>query len=393
MRLYAHALICVVIAISPITAIGGTILDGVDDARYRNLANQAEYDSVGLVRWSEGGTSYLGSGTYIGNGWVLTAAHVADGVDFAGGGNINWSFTAGGDTYFADEFVIHPEWTATEGDLSAGADLALVQLAADVLDVAPSILYDMADEEAFAATLVGFGATGTGSSGYSDGSASVKRAGNNNIDAEGGDRRVRAYADSILFTDFDNPSNSFDSRWGSTTPLELEYMTAAGDSGGGMFIEVDGIDYLAGVTSFGLAFDGEVDADFGDVGGYIRTSSYVDWIESVTGIAAGQAAVDLLGDFNLDGVVDAADYTLWQDSYGSTVSAATGADASGNGLVDGLDFLSWQTAIADGSSNASFGSLAGVPEPAGFALLAVAILSAPRRSTRTAPYRFRAAVR
>ena len=140
-------------------------------------------------------------------------------------------------------------------------------------------------------------------------------------------------------------------------------MTAPGDSGGGMFIDVDGIDYLAGVTSFGLAFDGDLDADYGDMGGYIRTSHFVDWIESVTGIFAGQAAIDLLGDFNFDGISDSADYTIWRDSYGQSVTPGNGADANGNGLIDGDDFLGWQSGVGSGNTDGNLATATSVPEP------------------------------
>ncbi len=47
-------------------------------------------------------------------------------------------------------------------------------------------------------------------------------------------------------------------------------------------------------------------------------------------------------DFNDDGTVDAADYTLWRDSLGSQVTPGDLGDADFNGLVDAADHVIWQ---------------------------------------------------
>ena len=48
-------------------------------------------------------------------------------------------------------------------------------------------------------------------------------------------------------------------------------------------------------------------------------------------------------DFNHDGVVDAADYTVWRDSLGKTGMPFEGADANGNGVVDAPDYDLWKS--------------------------------------------------
>ena len=50
-----------------------------------------------------------------------------------------------------------------------------------------------------------------------------------------------------------------------------------------------------------------------------------------------------LGDYNGNGVVDAADYTVWRDTRGATPPRLSGADGSGNGIVDQGDYNVWQT--------------------------------------------------
>jgi hypothetical protein len=50
--------------------------------------------------------------------------------------------------------------------------------------------------------------------------------------------------------------------------------------------------------------------------------------------------VALVGDYNHDGHVDAADYTIWQDTKGSTTDLR--ADGNGDGVVDQLDYDLWK---------------------------------------------------
>lgn len=64
-------------------------------------------------------------------------------------------------------------------------------------------------------------------------------------------------------------------------------------------------------------------------------------------VAADQARVDLTtgrtpnGDFNRDGVVNAADYTVYRDTLGQIVTPLEGADADGSGLIDAADRAAW----------------------------------------------------
>ena len=48
----------------------------------------------------------------------------------------------------------------------------------------------------------------------------------------------------------------------------------------------------------------------------------------------------LAGDYNYNGVVDAADYTMWRDALGSTIYIA--ADGDGNGTVEPADYGVWK---------------------------------------------------
>jgi hypothetical protein len=74
------------------------------------------------------------------------------------------------------------------------------------------------------------------------------------------------------------------------------------------------------------------------------------------------AVATLPGDFNLNGVVDAADYALWRHSFGATGSNP--ADADGNGTVDNDDYAIWRANFGRTISASATGSTVGVPEPA-----------------------------
>jgi hypothetical protein len=74
-------------------------------------------------------------------------------------------------------------------------------------------------------------------------------------------------------------------------------------------------------------------------------------------------------DYNGDGLVDAADYTVWRDTQGSESDLT--ADGTGDGVVDIADYNRW--AIEYGSAVAPPASLA-LPEPTGLVTAAIALL-------------------
>ncbi|MCC7086749.1 MAG: hypothetical protein IT427_17245, partial [Pirellulales bacterium] len=54
----------------------------------------------------------------------------------------------------------------------------------------------------------------------------------------------------------------------------------------------------------------------------------------------------VFGDFNSDGLVDAADYVVWRKFVGATVPAYTSADGSGNGAIGVEDYDVWRAHFA-----------------------------------------------
>ncbi|TWU00270.1 Exo-beta-D-glucosaminidase precursor [Botrimarina colliarenosi] len=57
--------------------------------------------------------------------------------------------------------------------------------------------------------------------------------------------------------------------------------------------------------------------------------------------ATWSAEAALFGDYNRDGAVDAADYTVWRDAFGGVQTPGEGADGSGDGRVDEQDHAFW----------------------------------------------------
>ena len=86
-----------------------------------------------------------------------------------------------------------------------------------------------------------------------------------------------------------------------------------------------------------------------------------------------------LGDYNQDGTVNAADYTVWRNSLGANVAAFAGADGSGNGVVDEADYEVWKAnfgAVATGAGGAAF-AVASSNDEVSEGLPLVAVTSTP----------------
>ena len=118
-------------------------------------------------------------------------------------------------------------------------------------------------------------------------------------------------------------------------------------------------------------FDQEDNSDY--------TAGYELWIMDPT-------TVELVGDYNGDGSVDAADYTVWRDTLESTSDLR--ADGNGNGTVDAADYLVWKGNFGAGLSFPALGTTAvqPVPEPHALllAILAIAFAALTPRCLRLA---------
>lgn len=79
-------------------------------------------------------------------------------------------------------------------------------------------------------------------------------------------------------------------------------------------------------------------------------------------------SVGLAGDFNLDGVVDAADYTVWRDGLGTTYTQG--------------DYDTWKNNYGATLASSSSATAASVPEPGALALLGLGVLASLTRRVR-----------
>jgi hypothetical protein len=96
----------------------------------------------------------------------------------------------------------------------------------------------------------------------------------------------------------------------------------------------------------------------------------------ILAVAPTAALASIPGDFNLDGTVDAADYTVWRDHLGTTFAAA---DANFDGQVTTADHALWKSHFGFSLAGSGFASQAMqsiVPEPTAAMLLMIGFVGA-----------------
>ena len=77
------------------------------------------------------------------------------------------------------------------------------------------------------------------------------------------------------------------------------------------------------------------------------------------------------GDYNGNGIVDAADYAVWRNAFGEAATpAGSGADGDQSGAIDDGDYSYWRARF--GNVISGVGASKSVPEPASVALLMAA---------------------
>ena len=155
---------------------------------------------------------------------------------------------------------------------------------------------------------------------------------------------------------------------------------------GGTFSNADGtVNYPAG---------GTVSAVFGSTQynwtiSYTGNITWTDQANSVVNTIAGTGGVDVVlmglstqpftppgvpGDYNGNGIVDAADYTVWRDHLGQTFTLPN-RDSTNSGVINSGDYTFWVSKFGThAGAGAGLGSGGAVPEPSTFALALVGMI-------------------
>ena len=269
-------------------------------------------------------------------------------------------------TITASDLSVHPAWTGFNNP-AVNDDVAVVELSNDLPAGVP--IYSLnADAFVFAETLtlVGYGQSGDGVSGYYVNPAfEIKRVGGNvaeffDVDDEG------SGAKELFMYDFDGANPNTDSSGTPGLGNATETTLGGGDSGGPSFIDGPGGLELFGINTFTFTFQGQPQAPrFGSGGGGIAVAEYLDFINSFiapapdttapstpTNLAAtpvSSSQIDLTWTASSDNVaVDG--YNIFRD--GMQVGASTSTSFSDAGLAATTTYT-YEVQAFDASGNQS----------------------------------------
>lgn len=236
-----------VVALSAVLLCGGTIDPRASDSKHIEFGKKFPFVARLLCRTRDGSREHDGSCVLVGSKWAVTAAHVVDGMD-------EWVVvTDDGKRHEVSGVSVHQDY---KSGLFSKGDIAVCRSKDDFgLKWYPP-LYDRDDEKGRVATIAGYGMSGTLSSGRSNQSDGIRRAGSNVVDEV-----EEGYV--VCST-------------GRGVATSLEFLITPGDSGGGLFIQ----NSLAGINSHVSARGREPPRGvYGEESGHTRVSEYREWIE------------------------------------------------------------------------------------------------------------------
>ena len=342
-------------------------------ANHALLAQDDAFAPVGRIAANTASGWASASGVYLGSGWVLTAAHVVDSASQV-------SFETAGGTLGASAWAVHADWKPW--DIVAGNDIAILRLDGfeDVPGLVPARLHRPRNERGQQASFAGFGRTGFGDTGFNGQTTLTKRFATNKVD--------RIYQGNILLSDFDSDTPGFNGL-GSSRPTRYEGALAPGDSGGGLFLHDHALGgwTLAGINSFGYAFDGNPNGSFGDWSGHTRVSAYTDWIDRVMAMPElGPGWVVGGTSAGLDAALSSANATTLLDHGNDPGRLETTRTGTHLVYLDPTEAqLNAASAALHTGTTLTAAGVARVPEPATAALLLTAAGAAltRRRAART----------
>lgn len=245
MRIF-YALLLILLTAPSIFA--GTRDPSVRDSEYIKFGRKFIHIVRVCGRYKDG-KNFQASGVVIKPKTILTAAHIFEPHDSC------YVKTDDDKEIVINKVVVHKDFDADKFGFN---DIAICFLDNAIeLDFYPE-LYTDKDETSQHCTLSGYGMTGTfetGANHYDD----HRRAGSNIID--GLDRGLLICSPS-----------------GPGIKTQLEFLTASGDSGGGLFIG----NKLAGIHSVVMINGKNPNSRYGSQSGHTRISDHVNWIKEIT---------------------------------------------------------------------------------------------------------------
>ena len=274
LSLIAFAIFCVLcssfISINSLET-NGIIRHDTSLDEYRKIGNDAKFECVGRYSNSKESNDYA-TGVLVAPFWVLTAAHFVE-------GSSAWYF--GGTYYKTQQIIRHPtKLNQLPIDRPAqfdGVDLAMIKLDRPVLNVKPAMIIEGQAEIGMIITKIGYGYLGDGIAGMKSPRVQERLGGFNTIDHIGGKINGIDLSPSVFVCDFDSPEIDASNLLGSPTPLEFEIGGSKGDSGGGVFVEVDGQWQLVGIVSGAL----NREIKYGSLMAFASVPGSRSWIEKI----------------------------------------------------------------------------------------------------------------
>jgi hypothetical protein len=393
----------------------GSIINGGDGSQNTTApAGLTNWNNVGYLPT---GTDTGGSGVYLGNGWVLTAAHAHGWRDNSFGFSIP-GLSNGQDAVFFSQPGVYQQLRIAPG--GAGSDITVFRLYDDArLQALPAVRFGATPAVGTGVTIVGESWNRAPAKQYwrlSD-PAHPDRA--IWMDATGQPNQETAHRQGYYY----DPSG-YAKRWGTNTTIALdgasptyvyeqkdsagnvvqrtrligsafddlpnEAQLAPGDSGGGVFAN----NRLVGMNVYNgdFSYPGPSNpqnlgqpantAVYGNVSYFVDLFSHVDQIASITKVHPG---ID--GDANLDGKVDNTDFQTLRQNF-QTGSMWTQGDFNLDGAVTFADYqlLERNYGMSD-VAGATAGTITApafdsVPEPGGLGLLAGGLIAVVGRRRR-----------